>query len=75
MENPNGISLNDKALVAEFIYQSYRFQRENSPSISPERWSLLFSGQSDLEERYQCERISESMIDYWKCQDASLERN
>jgi hypothetical protein len=48
-------------LVSELTYQNYRFNREQAPEVSPERWANVFGSQAaELEERYQAECLTEA---------------
>ncbi len=42
-------------LISEMAYACYKFNRQRSPDVSPERWSKIFSHTDLLEERYQGE--------------------
>lgn len=39
------------------IYASYRFQRDNSPHIPAEQWTLIFGDVSQMEACYQVEKL------------------
>jgi hypothetical protein len=40
-------------LVDELTYASYKFNRERSPNIAPERWARIFPEAVALEKRFQ----------------------
>ena len=45
------------SMVDELTYASYRFNRRNSPDVSPERWARIYSNVEGMEERFQAEVI------------------
>jgi len=43
-------------LVNELVYSNYRYNREISPHITPERWEKVYGAPTkELEKRYQKE--------------------
>ncbi len=42
-------------LVDELTYTCYKYNRERSPDITPERWGRIFADVELLEQRYQSE--------------------
>jgi hypothetical protein len=45
----------ERIVIDHLTYASYRWQRINSPEVSPERWGLIFRDWRALEARYQAE--------------------
>jgi hypothetical protein len=43
-------------IIDYLTYCSYRFNRLNSPDISPERWSKIFSNVEAMEVKIQLEK-------------------
>jgi hypothetical protein len=46
------------AVIDHLTYCCYRYNRQISPEVSPERWGLLFSNWEAMEARYQSEQSS-----------------
>lgn len=46
------------AVIDALTFASYRFNRDRSPEIAPERWGRIFAGVEALEARYQRERTA-----------------
>jgi hypothetical protein len=44
-----------KGFIDELTYSCYKYNRERSPDITPERWGCVFSNINLLELRYQYE--------------------
>ena len=46
--------------IDNLVFAAYRFNRQNSPHVDPERWVRVFVGYDvpALEERYQHERAA-----------------
>ena len=55
--------------IEDITYQSYKYNRLNSPTVSPERWETIYRNAAELEVRFQTERAKESkesMAGYYK---------
>jgi hypothetical protein len=50
--------ISQNQVANEMIYRSYKAQRENAPEIAPERWEAIFGDITELELRYQNERMA-----------------
>jgi len=44
-------------VIDELTYRSYRFNRDSSPDVTPEKWGLVFGNVPEMEARYQREKI------------------
>lgn len=40
-------------LVSEATYICYKYNRERSPSVTPEEWKVVFGNTDAMEKRYQ----------------------
>jgi hypothetical protein len=43
-------------IIADATYICYKYNRERTPSISPEDWRCVFGDTTRLEQRYQAEK-------------------
>lgn len=50
------MSKNDRELIRDLTYESYKANRDMSPHISVERWGLIYPNVEQLERRYQEEK-------------------
>jgi hypothetical protein len=46
---------NNDACIRHLLYVSYRFNRRESPHITPRQWEKVYGFTNKLEERYQKE--------------------
>jgi hypothetical protein len=44
-----------KKLIADATYDSYVYNRENAPDITPEQWERIFPDWQEYEKQYQSE--------------------
>ncbi len=50
-------------LVGELDYICYKYNRERTPEVTPDRWKLIFGNRVDiLEPRYQAEYSKQEAI-------------
>lgn len=42
-----------KTLVSESLYICYKYNRQRSPDITPEKWKCVFGNIEIMEERFQ----------------------
>ena len=49
------------ALIEELAYANYRYNRQRSPSVTPEQWATVYGAiTTQMEQRYQEERTDET---------------
>ena len=51
-------------VIDELMYASYRFNRLNSPDITPERWATVFDNAAAYENAFQTEKAIEYLSGY-----------
>lgn len=54
-------------IIADAIFECYRFNREHSPELKPEDYAPVFPSYQSLERRYQAELTKANIEDYHKC--------
>lgn len=62
-------------LIDELTYSCYRFNREESPNVTPEQWAAIFRNVRAMEARYQRELRDARMehMEYEHQQDCERE--
>lgn len=59
------------SVVGEAVYQSYKYNRERKPEITPEEWKRIFANVDEMERRFQIEQEWESSVCH-DCNHASI---